>query len=193
MTPAYQYRSPGRVQAQPPGSPGPGKTYPGIKAQGTGDVICKKPADAATIDAANELTAEPAERQRVILQFRSRFADRHLVGQQLRHANVIRRLLRRHRRRKSRQSGLMRNKMPNEDPILTMSCELRPIGADRQIEVQLTAFEQQKQARRHKSFGPRKIPAIVSASQARRSPRSAEPAQMSITGLPSTTAAKAAP
>ena len=76
-----------------------------------------------------------------------------LVGQELRDADIVGRPLDGYGRQETRQSGLVGDEVANQETLLSGRAELRPVAANRGIEIEELTLEQEQQAGRHQALG----------------------------------------
>src|SRR6266516_1794572 len=115
----------------------------------------KEPSHAATVDAANQLSAEPPERHGVVAAPCARSGDRRLFGQKRRHPDVVGGLLDGDRCREPWQPCSVRHQVAYEDVVLAVGGEFGPVAADGSVELELTALEQQQDADGYETLRPR--------------------------------------
>jgi len=106
-----------------------------VRVKRTGDLLVDEPGEALAVDPADDLAEQMAERERVIAGGGARRPPRRLGGQRRRRALQVVQVGDGERRIPAGHAGGVAHQVPDEDALLALSGELRPVARDRSVQV----------------------------------------------------------
>ena len=121
-----------------------GRAHPQVDGAWRRDVVAQHLGHRSPVDTAHDLVGQRADREAVVHERLTRLPERALRGESLGERLVRHQLLPREAAIDSRQAGLMRQQLAHGDHVLAALCELGPVLRDIRVEVELAAFDQER-------------------------------------------------